>query len=61
MAATTYKVANPRGIPKGVAILTYEGADGPVHWYEGDTMPSTAISKVAVANFVERGFLVEVK
>lgn len=50
----TYKVANPRGIPKGIRILH----NGSKEWHEGD-----AIVPGDVADFDElvgRGFIVKV-
>lgn len=53
--AKTYKVANPRDIPKGIPILSREGQ----HWFEGDNFtPPHGMPKESVADWVKRGFLV---
>tara|TARA_Y100000310_G_C20127329_1_gene554227 strand:+ start:311 stop:484 length:174 start_codon:yes stop_codon:yes gene_type:complete len=55
MAKKTYKVANPRDIPKGIPILSC----GDQYWYEGDsfTLP-TGMPKESVANWVRKGLLI---
>jgi hypothetical protein len=50
-----YKVLNPRGVPEGMPVITMDSHDGPVLFYEGDTFEGIP------GDYVERGFLKEVK
>ena len=50
----TYRVANPRGIEKGVRILCTDDRE----WYEGDAIDPADLGD-AFAHYLDRGFVEE--
>ena len=64
MSEQTYIVRNPRGIPKGIVILSWRPQGKPDEtqdWYEGDTfIPPDGMDATDVEDWLESGFIEEV-
>ena len=73
MSEKTYIVRNPRGIPKGIVILSWRPPAKPntplievvsseaQDWYEGDTFaPPDGMGESDVKDWLESGFIEEV-
>ena len=58
-----YIVKNPRGIPKGVVILSWQPKDRPQDhkdWYEGDGFtPPAKMLKSSVQGWIDSGLIEE--
>ena len=64
MNEKTYLVRNPRGIDKGIVILSWRPADKPdksQDWYEGDDfVKPPGMDDESVTEWIELGFIEEV-